>query len=232
MGAEILNQLTGQGFKFAVKQGQLFVEPKHRLSNEARALIREHKAELLAVLKQPTEAAKTRTPFTDTDMDPIKAHKPAILAALERHDDAEDLREAFEKRAQNAKAEGADLTALLTEACQGVPGIDAATFRSLLSPEDIEDIEGGHIPMITLNAYARSFAEGIRCGRITVLAKAILTSRVRCADCRHFERDAIGDGAGIGDCKVQGEGTTHRQPALWPNVRRWCKDFESREGAA
>ncbi|OOO01404.1 MAG: hypothetical protein USCGTAYLOR_02385 [Chromatiales bacterium USCg_Taylor] len=146
--------------------------------------------------------------------------------------DAEDLREAFEERAENAKAEGVDLTSLLTEACQGVEGIDAATFRSLLSPEDIEDIEGGHIPANTLNAYARSFAEGIRCGRITVLAKAILTSRVRCADCRHFERDTIGDGAGIGDCKVQGEGTAHRQPALWPNVRRWCKDFESREGAA
>lgn len=126
----------------------------------------------------------------------------------------------------------ADLDTLLAEACQGVEGIDAATFRSLLSPEDIEDLEGGHIPANTLNAYARSFAEGIRCGRITVLAKAILTSRVRCADCRHFERDTIGDGAGIGDCKVQGEGTAHRQPALWPNVRRWCKDFESREGAA
>ena len=31
-----------------------------------------------------------------------------------------------------------------------------------------EDIEGEHIPVHTLNTYARSFAEGIRCGRITV----------------------------------------------------------------
>ena len=63
-----------------------------------------------------------------------------------------------------------DLDALLAKACQGVEGIDAATFRALLSPEDVKDIEGGHIPMVTLNAYARSFAEGIRAGRITVLA--------------------------------------------------------------
>ncbi len=70
------------------------------------------------------------------------------------------------------EAEDVDLTALLTEACQDVEGIDAATFRALLSPVDVEDIEGGSIPMVTLNAYARSFVEGIRCGRITVLAAA------------------------------------------------------------
>ena len=85
---------------------------------------------------------------------------------------------------------------------------------------------------MTLNVYARSFAEGIRCGRITVLAPAIPkpTLRVRCSDCRHFLRDTIGDGTGIGGCKVQGKGTAHSRPALWPNVSRQCKDFESREG--
>ncbi len=165
-------------------------------------------------------------------LDRLKAHKPEILAALERHDDAEDLREAFEERAQNAKSEGVDLTSLLTEACQGVPGIDAATFRALLSPEDIEDIVGGYIPLVMLNAYAESFADGIRCGRITVLAavipKATLTSRVRCGGCRHFERDTIGDGSGIGCCKIGGEGTGPRYPALWANAQRECKDFEAR----
>ncbi|MGH8507398.1 MAG: hypothetical protein ACREVH_01565 [Gammaproteobacteria bacterium] len=78
----------------------------------------------------------------------LKAHKPELLAAL-------------------------NLETLLTEACQGVEGIDAATFRALLSPVDVEDIEGGHIPMVTLNAYARSFADGIRTGRIRVLAPAV-----------------------------------------------------------
>ncbi|MFH0342353.1 MAG: hypothetical protein ACHBNF_09540 [Chromatiales bacterium] len=125
-----------------------------------------------------------------------------------------------------------DLDALLATACQGVEGIDAAAFRALLSPVDVQDIEGGFIPMVTLRAYARSFAEGIRTGRITVLAavipKVMLTSRVRCADCRHFERDTVGDGNGIGWCRVQGEGTGLGQPALWPRVDRACRDFTER----
>ena len=78
----------------------------------------------------------------------IEARKTEILAALQN----------------NAKAERLD--ALLAKACQGVPGIDAAAFRTLLSPEDVQDIEGGHIPLATLNAYAQSFAEGIHVGRI------------------------------------------------------------------
>ena len=127
-----------------------------------------------------------------------------------------------------------DLDALLAKACRGVEGIDAATFRALLNLEDVRNIEGGHIPLVALNAYARSFAAGLQCGRITVLPapKAILTSRVRCADCRHFERDPIGDGAGIGRCRVQGEGTSPGQPCLWPMAERQCKDFKSREGMA
>ena len=50
-------------------------------------------------------------------------------------------------------------------------------------------------------AYAESFTEGIRAGRIKLLAAAIpkpaITERVRCNGCRHFERDTIGDGSGI-----------------------------------
>ena len=86
--------------------------------------------------------------------------------------------------------------------------------------------------MATLNAYARSFAEGIRVGRIKVLAAVIpkptVTERVRCADCQHFERDTVGDGNGVGWCRVQGEGTGPRHPALWANTERECKDFEAR----
>jgi hypothetical protein len=37
-------------------------------------------------------------------------------------------------------------------------------FRSLLSPEDITDIEAGDIHPKTLGAYARVFAEGMRQG--------------------------------------------------------------------
>jgi hypothetical protein len=49
-----------------------------------------------------------------------------------------------------------------------VTGITPAVFRSLLSPEDMADIEHGGIHPKTLKAYARSFAEGLRSGRIGV----------------------------------------------------------------
>lgn len=124
-----------------------------------------------------------------------------------------------------------NLDALLAEACRGVEGIDAATFRALLSPEDAKDVEGGHIPAHTLKAYARSFSEGVRVGRITVRAavipKAGMTPSVRCADCRHFERDRVGSGAGIGRCEIGGQGSGRKYPALWANALRCCKDFDA-----
>ena len=43
-------------------------------------------------------------------------------------------------------------------------------FRSFLSAEDLADIKGGHYPPATLRAYAESMAEGVRSGRIRVLA--------------------------------------------------------------
>ena len=55
----------------------------------------------------------------------------------------------------------------------------------------------------------------------------MVTSRVRCSEGRHFERDTMGDGSGIGRCKIGGEGTVPRHPALWANAERECKDFEA-----
>jgi len=58
------------------------------------------------------------------------------------------------------------LDEVLAAACEGVADITPAQFRALLSPEDLVDIEAGDIPVETLHAYAESFAEGIRSGRI------------------------------------------------------------------
>jgi hypothetical protein len=49
-----------------------------------------------------------------------------------------------------------------------VAGITPATFQALLSPEDLDDIAAGDIPVETLKAYALTFAEGLRSGRIGV----------------------------------------------------------------
>ena len=59
-----------------------------------------------------------------------------------------------------------DLDEVLAAACDGVAGITPELFRSLLSPEDVADIEAGAIAVETLTAYARSFAEGLASGRI------------------------------------------------------------------
>ena len=58
-----------------------------------------------------------------------------------------------------------NLDETLAAACDGV-GITPEVFRSLLSPEDLDDIAAGDIPVETLHAYALSFARGLRSGRI------------------------------------------------------------------
>jgi hypothetical protein len=55
-------------------------------------------------------------------------------------------------------------------------------------------------------------------------AQGTTSGPVCCADCRHFRRDAIGDGQGIGDC---GAGVPARPgfPARYPKAERYCRDF-------
>ena len=65
-----------------------------------------------------------------------------------------------------------NLDEALRAACDGVEGITVEVFRSLLSPEDIADLEAGAIQSKTLHAYALSFAEGIRSGRLVSAARA------------------------------------------------------------
>jgi hypothetical protein len=62
-----------------------------------------------------------------------------------------------------------NLNEALRASCEGVEGITPGVFRSLLSPEDLDDIAAGAIHRKTLHAYAQSFAEGIRSERIAVL---------------------------------------------------------------
>ena len=60
----------------------------------------------------------------------------------------------------------APLDEVLAAACEGLAGITTAQFRALLSPEDLQDIGGGDIPVETLHGYAESFAEGLKSGRL------------------------------------------------------------------
>ena len=140
-------------------------------------------------------------------LDQLKAHKPAILAALAHSDPLPPLwgRIAitepsgrtievdapsgwilpdWQAYAERYHGPGCavmavlplpqprapvDLDEALTISCDGVAGITPALFRALMSPEDIKDIAAGAVHSKTLRAYARSFAEGIRSGRVVVL---------------------------------------------------------------
>lgn len=61
-----------------------------------------------------------------------------------------------------------NLDEVLAGACDGVAGITPEVFRSLLSPEDLQDIAAGNIAVETLRGFAESFSEGMRLGRIVV----------------------------------------------------------------
>jgi hypothetical protein len=65
-----------------------------------------------------------------------------------------------------------NLDEAIRAACERVGGITPEVCRSLLSPEDVADIEAGAIHPKTLHAYALSFAEGMRSGRLVPMARA------------------------------------------------------------
>jgi hypothetical protein len=51
---------------------------------------------------------------------------------------------------------------------------------------------------------------------------------VTCATCKAFQRDRIGDGSGLGACRINAP-TSRRRPALWPNAEHRCPDWRPNE---
>ena len=82
MGApDLLHALRGQGFKLWVDGDLLRVAPKERITDETRALIRAHKAELMAALADPLPdpAAEARRQKV---LDMLADHPEARYAVL------------------------------------------------------------------------------------------------------------------------------------------------------
>jgi hypothetical protein len=98
--------------------------------------------------------------------------------------------EAITQLLPELKAHKADLIDLLThdtvliDVCQGVESMTPTVLRSLLSREDLADIEVGRIPIQSLRPYVESFAEGISSGRIKLLSSA--DDRRHCRTCRNL----------------------------------------------
>lgn len=79
MGAvESLHTLHGQGFEIANEGGRLVVSPASRLTDEIRALIRQHKAEWLALLSAHAEPPPLTADQRD-GIDEAIAERAAIM---------------------------------------------------------------------------------------------------------------------------------------------------------
>lgn len=70
-----------------------------------------------------------------------------------------------------------NLDEAICAACERLGGITSEVFHSMLSPEDVADIEAGDIHPKTLHAYALSFAEGIRSGRPVPAVGAMIAGK-------------------------------------------------------
>ena len=131
-----------------------------------------------------------------------------------------------------------NLDEVLAAACEGVAGITAAQFRALLSPEDVEHIAGGDIPIETLRAYAASMGEGGRSERLALLRNprprappalkaapgAYTDHRRHCQDCSNLtlaRRDLPGRRGGRSEPRIPTSWTTSRVIPRMP-IRELC----------
>ena len=162
---------------------------------------REHKAELLALLSEPGSL-----PGNDAfrPLDDFRLLDLIFDAAREN---------GVESMAVWAWLSADDITALRS----GDP-TEAATFHAAVSSACAGGhlaADGGHSLPFPMQPPALKGETGD--------PKDLAAKPVRCGDCRHFERDRIGDGHGIGECRVR---TDPPGPALYPKVERHCRHFE------
>nr|MBA2352193.1 hypothetical protein [Burkholderiales bacterium] len=106
MGAfDILSQLRGMGLTLSLQGEAIRAEPKAAINDEARALIRTHKGDLLALLKQPASATESSsaTAVCDRFMSSkgIGTHARASLESIN-----ENCAEFFEERAAIMEYDG------------------------------------------------------------------------------------------------------------------------------
>lgn len=108
MGArDLLGELDAAGFSVTADGNKLLVRPFSRLSEQHRAELREHKAEVLALLSEPARpyrlsAADADTahadPWNDDVIERFKARVRRLLALGFNPQDAEDLAERLHLR--------------------------------------------------------------------------------------------------------------------------------------
>jgi hypothetical protein len=92
-----------------------------------------------------------------------------------------------------------------------------------LSDDDMAGIQAGEIRLETVRGYAEVWAKR----EPMDIANNIRadTKQVTCGACEHFQPDKIGDGSGIGSCRVNAWKPGRGMP-LYPMAKRFCGDFK------
>ena len=143
--------------------------PREARTAELLDQFKAHKAALMAELAAAADALLWRVAILEPDVRTVEVDTPSgwtlpdWQAYAQRYHGAGC---AVRPIAGLPKARApVNLDEALRTACEGA-GITPEVLRSLLSPEDLQDVAAGDFHPRSLGAYARSFAEGMRSGRI------------------------------------------------------------------
>jgi hypothetical protein len=170
----VIEQCRRLGVRLWVEDGTLAYDaPKGAMTSELAAALKAHKPDILAALAHP-DPLWWRVSILKPGGRTIEVDTPSGWTLADWQAYAERYHSpgcAVTPIAGLAKPLGApvNLDEALAAACEGVAGITPAQFRALLSPEDAADIGAGGIYPKTLHAYAESFAEGFRSGRMAAI---------------------------------------------------------------
>jgi hypothetical protein len=176
----------------------------------------------------------------------LKAHKPAILAALAREScEVDELREMFDATARildglgcmptdEARLEGARVAGALARNQRYLWSSLRAVLKdypALLAMVPDRDGVVDALPLGVARHVVLKDGRVVKQGEFTGPHEA-----VRCCDCQSFIPDTIGDGLGAGRCSTDGEssrpeGRWQVRPVLWARAERRCGGWAAIETA-
>jgi hypothetical protein len=213
-----LTRLESAGIRLSADGGRLVVDSPAPLTDEQRGWLKRHKAQLLAALSAPSADTPRRLWLVKTAGETRSASfcPPATVAEVRRaYPDVQSVEPEPEPEPGPAPA---DLP----------PEVEAIVNRWL-------DHIGEHDPESRAEVLGNCARDpNGAAGLLRLIADAGINAAspivepvaepVTCATCRSFQRDRIGDGSGLGRCRIDAL-ASRKTPALWPYAQHHCKDW-------
>ena len=227
--ARLLSNLTGQGFALSIEGERLIVSPSSRLSETARAEIRTHKAEILAMLAANDPApVKTSHLYLVTqpsgEQFSLARNPPATLAEIERDypgcriEPMPDLPPAAALEGENLKIAYAYLRHIgEDDLATGEQWLDGLARDPVLLEQMLDE------------ALRLGLAVPAPAPTPTPAQPEIPRQMAVCARCRHFEPDPINPSGGFGKCLISAP-ASHKAGSCWPwpDAELHCRQFEAK----